>query len=138
MKVMQLLSSLKHDENERGIFFIAHTLIKEGHESVIVAGGEKNDDLFVKLARDGSTCYCLSMPKKSWWALLQVLRLKRILHKELPDIIHVHSRTPSWVLHWSLKLLIKMRDKLGLPAYCPTIIATVYGLSHQCLQPQLF
>lgn len=127
MKVMQLLSSLKHDENERGIFFIAHTLIKEGHESVIVAGGEKNDDLFVKLARDGSTCYCLSMPKKSWWALLQVLRLKRILHKELPDIIHVHSRTPAWVLHWSLKLLIKMRDKLGLPAYRPTIIATVYG-----------
>lgn len=127
MKVMQLLSSLKHDESERGIFFIAHTLIKEGHRSVVVAGGDKDDELFVKLSRDGSTCYNLAMPKKSWWALLQVLRLKHILHKELPDVIHLHSRTPAWVLHWSLKLLKNMRSKLGLPAYNPKIVATVYG-----------
>ena len=28
---------------------------------------------------------------------------KELVKKYHPDIIHVHSRTPAWVLHWALR-----------------------------------
>ncbi len=118
MKIMQLLSSVKHDDSERGIYHIAHALIKKGHESIIIADGEMDDDFVVRLTRDGSDYYKLSMPKKSWLSLRHVFRLKKLIDHHKPDIIHVHSRTPAWVLHWALRLSPKPR---------PKIIATMYG-----------
>lgn len=119
MKVMQLLSSLKHDESERGIWDIAHLLIKMGHESVVVASADDDDELVVKLIRDGSDYYKLPMTKKSWWSLRQVFKLRQLIDQHKPDIIHIHSRTPAWVLHWALRPYPKtMRPKL---------ISTFYG-----------
>lgn len=116
---MQLLSSLKHDESERGIWDIAHLLIKMGHESVVVASADDDDELVVKLIRDGSDYYKLPMTKKSWWSLRQVFKLRQLIDQHKPDIIHIHSRTPAWVLHWALRPYPKtMRPKL---------ISTFYG-----------
>lgn len=119
MKVMQLLSSLKHDEAERGIWDISHALIKQGHESVVIASAEDDNSLVVKLTRDGSDYHKLPMTKKSWWSLRQVFRLRRLIESHKPDIIHVHSRTPAWVLHWALRPYPK--------AMQPKIISTFYG-----------
>lgn len=119
MKVMQLLSSLKHDESERGIWDIAHLLIKMGHESVVVASADDDDELVVKLIRDGSDYYKLPMTKKSWWSLRQVFKLRQLIDQHKPDIIHIHSRTPAWVLHWALRPYPK--------AMRPKLISTFYG-----------
>lgn len=127
---MQLLSSVKHDDSERGIYHIAHSLIKKGHESIIVACGDDDDEFIVRLTHEGSDYYKLPMPKKSWWALRQVWRLKALIEEHKPDIIHLHSRTPAWVLHWALKLLKKQYKQQALPntsAYYPKIVSTVYG-----------
>lgn len=118
MKVLQLCSSLKHDESERGIYTVSHALIKAGHESVIVASADEEDsDLVLRLMRDGADYHRLPMPKKSWWALRQVFALRRLIDQHNPDIIHVHSRTPAWVLHWALKYR----------ATRPKIVSTLYG-----------
>lgn len=119
MKVLQLSSSLKHDESERGIYPISHALIKAGHESIIVGSADEDSKLVTRLVRDGAKYYQLPMPKKSWWALLQVPALRRLINKHQPDIIHVHSRTPAWVLHWAL--LAYPKDKR------PKIVSSLYG-----------
>lgn len=119
MKVLHLLSSLNHDESERGIYAITHAMAKAGHKSIVVGCADKNHELVTRLLRDDTVYYQMSMPKKSWLALRHVFRLKHLIVQHKPDIIHVHSRTPAWVLHIAMNWLPK--DKL------PKVIATVYG-----------
>ena len=54
MKVMRLLSSLKHDESERGIFHLGRALVKNGHTSIIVSSADESNDLVRRLKRDGN------------------------------------------------------------------------------------
>lgn len=126
MKILQLLSSLKYDESERGVYAISHALIKNGHSSIVVASAPDNDELVAKLVRDGAEYYYLPMKKKSWTSLKQVFKLRKIILTEQPDIIHIHSRTPAWVLHWALRPL-KKNIKENPNIYYPKIIATIYG-----------
>lgn len=119
MKVMHLLSSLKHDESERGIFAITHALSKAGHESVVVGSATADDELVLRLLRDDTKYYRIPMLKKSWLSLVYVLKLRRLISEYEPDIVHVHSRTPAWVLHWAIRPLPDDKQ--------PKIVATVYG-----------
>lgn len=119
MKVMRLLSSLKHDESERGIFHLGRALVKNGHTSIIIASADTDNELVTRLERDGNIYHQLVMLKKSWWSLLQVLPLRRLIEKYSPDIIHVHSRTPAWILHFALR---GARVKSF-----PKIVSTMYG-----------
>lgn len=119
MKVLHLLSSLKYDESERGIYAITHAMAKAGHKSVVIGCADKNHELVTRLLRDDTIYYQMAMPKKSWWALRHIFRLKHLILQHKPDIIHVHSRTPAWVLHMSMSWLPKEKR--------PKVIATVYG-----------
>ncbi len=116
---MQLLSSLKHDESERGVYGIAHALIKQGHRSIVISSAHADDELVVRLMRDGSYHHTLPMPKKSWWALRHVLSLRALIDQHKPDIIHVHSRTPAWVLYWALRPYPESMR--------PKVVSTMYG-----------
>ncbi|KAA0939943.1 MULTISPECIES: glycosyltransferase [unclassified Psychrobacter] len=119
MKVMRLLSSLKHDESERGIFHLGRALVKNEHTSIIISSANEDNDLVRRLKRDGNHYHQLYMNKKSWLSLLQVAPLRRLIEKYDPDIIHVHSRTPAWVLHLALRRArVKRRPKL---------VSTMYG-----------
>lgn len=119
MKVMRLLSSLKHDESERGIFHLGRALVKNGHTSVIVSSADENNDLVKRLKRDGNNYHQLYMNKKSWLSLLQVSALRHLIEKYEPDVIHVHSRTPAWILHLALR---RTRVKR-----LPKLVSTMYG-----------
>ncbi|AAZ18664.1 possible glycosyl transferase [Psychrobacter arcticus 273-4] len=119
MKVMRLLSSLKHDESERGIFHLGRALVKNEHTSIIISSANEDNDLVRRLKRDGNHYHQLYMNKKSWLSLLQVAPLRRLIEKYDPDIIHVHSRTPAWILHLALRRArVKRRPKL---------VSTMYG-----------
>ena len=119
MIVMRLLSSLKHDESERGIFHLGRALVKNGHTSIIVSSADEDNELVKRLERDGNLYHQLHMNKKSWRSLLQVIPLRHLIEKYNPDIIHVHSRTPAWILHLALKRAkVKRRPKL---------VSTMYG-----------
>ncbi len=119
MIVMRLLSSLKHDESERGIFHLGRSLVKNGHTSIIVSSADKDNELVKRLERDGNLCHQLYMNKKSWISLLQIIPLRHLIEKYNPDVIHVHSRTPAWVLHLALR-----RAKVKRP---PKLVSTMYG-----------
>lgn len=101
MKVMHLSSSLKHDEAERGIYAITHALMRAGHESIVIGAAHEEEELVTRLMRDDTVYYQLPMPKILVGAK-NILKLRRIIQAHEPDIIHVHSRTPAWVLHWAL------------------------------------
>lgn len=119
MIVMRLLSSLKHDESERGIFQLGRMLVKNGHTSIIIASANADQSLVKRLERDGNHYHKLVMRKKSWSSLFNVLALRRMIEHYSPDIIHVHSRTPAWVLYWALKgARVKQKPKL---------VSTIYG-----------
>lgn len=119
MKVMRLLSSLKHDESERGIFHLGRALVKRGHTSIIVSSADTDHELVKRLERDGNIYHQLSLEKKSWLSLRQIWPLRHLIEKHQPDIIHIHSRTPAWILHWALR-----RTKV---ARKPKLVATMYG-----------
>lgn len=119
MKVMHLSSSLKHDESERGIFAITHALSRAGHESIVIGSADPDDELVLRLGRDDTLYYRIPMAKKSWWSLIHVFKLRGLINEHKPDIIHVHSRTPAWVLHWAIRPLT--HDKK------PKIVASMYG-----------
>lgn len=119
MIVMRLLSSLKHDESERGIFHLGRALVKNEHTSIIISSADEDNDLVKRLERDGNLYHQLYMNKKSWLSLLQVAPLRRLIEKYNPDVIHVHSRTPAWILHLALR-----RARLKRP---PKLVSTMYG-----------
>lgn len=119
MKVMRLLSSLHHDEDERQVFLLTRTLIKQGHQTMVVTSTEPSHELAVRLRRDGSAYEQVSMEKNSWFSLLSIFRLARLIHRYRPNIIHVHSRTPAWVLKWASQFIPA--------AYRPVTVATIYG-----------
>ncbi|WP_019673819.1 glycosyltransferase family 4 protein [Psychrobacter lutiphocae] len=119
MKVMRLLSSLKHDESERGIFHLGRALVKREHTSIIISSSDTEHDLVKRLQRDGNIYHQLSLEKKSWLALRQILPLRRLIEQYQPDIIHMHSRTPAWILHWALRGA-KLRQ-------FPKLVSTMYG-----------
>ena len=77
MIVMRLLSSLKHDESERGIYQLGRKVIKSGGKSIIIASADMNDNLVKRLIREGNQYHQLEMKKKSWLSLLKI----RALHK---------------------------------------------------------
>ena len=119
MKVMRLLSSLKHDESERGIFHLGRALVKNEHTSIIVSSADEDNDLVRRLKRDGNIYHQLHMNKKSWLSLLQVSSLRHLIEKYEPDVIHVHSRTPAWILHLALRRARVRR--------LPKLVSTMYG-----------
>lgn len=119
MIVMRLLSSLKHDESERGIFYLGRALVKNGHTSIIVSSADDDNELVKRLERDGNIYHQLHMYKKSWMAILQIAPLRHLIEQYNPDVIHVHSRTPAWVLHLALR---RARVKP-----LPKLVSTMYG-----------
>ncbi|WP_227677787.1 glycosyltransferase [Psychrobacter frigidicola] len=119
MIVMRLLSSLKHDESERGIFYLGRALVKNGHTSIIVSSADDDNELVKRLERDGNLYHQLYMNKKSWLSLLQIAPLRHLIEQYEPDIIHVHSRTPAWILHLALR---RARVK-----NIPKLVSTMYG-----------
>lgn len=119
MRIMRLLSSLHHNEDERQVFLLSRRLVKLGHASMVVASTDPQHELAVRLQRDGSVYEQAYLKKDTWLSLLSVFRIVRLIHQFRPDIIHIHSRTPAWVLKWALQFIPE--------AYRPITVATIYG-----------
>ncbi|WP_395145270.1 glycosyltransferase [Moraxella atlantae] len=119
MRVMRLLSSLHHDDDERGVIAISRQLVRQGYTSLVVSSTPASHELAQRLCRDGSEYKSLYLAKQSWWSLWSAFGLARLIHQFRPDVIHVHSRTPAWVLKWALELVpVALR---------PLTVGTIYG-----------
>ena len=115
IKVIQLLPELNIGGVERGTRDFSNTLIKKGHESIVISNG----GLFEKDITDyGAKHINLPIHKKSLFSLFLAKKLSHIYEQEQPDIVHVRSRMPAWINYFAFKKLSKK----------PILVSTFHGL----------
>jgi len=110
LKVVQVLPSLESGGVERGVLETAKALSDQGHESLVISAGGR---LVETLEAQGSKHISWDLGKKSLSMLFQVKAMRRWLELNQPDVIHVRSRMPAWVvwLAWR-KMPAKKRPHL--------------------------
>lgn len=118
MKVLQVLPELNSGGVERGTLEVAAHLVNHGHRSLVLSAGGQ---LIPELEAAGSRHIALPVHRKSPATLMQVRKVRDLLRREQPDILHLRSRVPAWVcwLAWR---------KLD-PATRPRLVTTVHGFN---------
>ncbi|MFV0277827.1 MAG: glycosyltransferase family 4 protein [Parahaliea sp.] len=117
MKVLQVLPCLNSGGVERGTLDFARSLVAGGHQSLVMSSGGR---LQAQLEQEGSRHVRFAVHAKSPLSLLRVPALRRLLLALAPDVIHVRSRVPAWMVWLALK---------PLPArQRPLLVSTFHGL----------
>ncbi len=117
MKVLQVLPSLNSGGVERGTLDLARCLVERGDTSLVMSCGGR---LQPELEADGSTHVSYPVHAKSPASLWRVRGLRRELQRLQPDVIHVRSRIPAWMVWLALKPLPS--------AQRPLLVSTFHGL----------
>jgi glycosyltransferase involved in cell wall biosynthesis len=118
LKVLQVLPELNSGGVERGTLEVAAHLVGQGHESVVLSAGGR---LVPDLEAAGSRHLALPVHKKSPFTLLQVGKVRDLLRRERPDILHLRSRLPAWICWLAWRRLD--------PATRPRLVTTVHGFN---------
>ena len=95
MKVIQVLPALELGGVERGTLEIGRALVSAGHQSIVISRGGR---LVEQLEKEGSIHVVWDLGKKSFLTFLQIWKLRRWLSAHNPDIVHVRSRMPAWIV----------------------------------------
>lgn len=117
LRIVQVLPALNEGGVERGTVEFARELVKLGHESIVISNGGRQVE---RLLAEGTRHIQMPVHKKSLTSLLQVRPMRKLLAELEPDIVHVRSRIPAWIvwLAWR-KLPAKQR---------PGLVSTFHGL----------
>jgi glycosyltransferase involved in cell wall biosynthesis len=116
MKIIQVLPEMNAGGVERGTLEIASFLVKHGHEAIVVSNGGR----MVPALEDAGVGH-VTMPvhRKSLATLLQVPAMRGFLTTARPDIVHIRSRVPGWVVWLAWR---------GMnPLTRPHLVSTVHG-----------
>ncbi|MDD5406926.1 MAG: glycosyltransferase family 4 protein [Sulfurovaceae bacterium] len=115
MRIVQLLPELNEGGVERGTVELNREFVKLGHESIIISCGGK---LVSQIELDGGEHVkfdvCLKNP---FTAIFRVYRLRKLLRELKPDVVHVRSRVPAWLIYFA-------KRGLGLK-----VVSTVHGFN---------
>ncbi|KIM04176.1 MAG: glycosyl transferase [Sulfurovum sp. FS06-10] len=115
MKIVQILPELNEGGVERGTLELSRELIKQGHTSVVISHGGK---LVPQLEQEGALHVKLDVCSKNpFSAPWRIFQLYQALKKLAPDVVHVRSRVPAWMVFFANKFL-----------HFP-IISTVHGFN---------
>lgn len=117
MKVLQVLPSLHSGGVERGTVEFASDLVRQGHESFVLSSG---GPLVAQLTAQGSTHITMPVHRKSLKSFTQIRPVRALLKSLQPDIVHVRSRMPAWIV-WLARNGLPKHDRPGL-------ISTFHGL----------
>ncbi|QSP96063.1 glycosyltransferase family 4 protein [Marinobacter salinisoli] len=117
MRILQALPALHSGGVERGTVEFAAELVKRGIESFVVSSG---GPMAEHLRRAGSTHIQMPIHRKSPASFGQILPMRELIRSVRPDIIHVRSRMPAWIVHLAW---------LSLPASeRPRVVSTFHGM----------
>lgn len=115
MKIVQLLPELNEGGVERGTVELSRELTRRGFESVVISKGGK---LVSQIEKDGGMHIRLDVCSKNvFTAPWRIFLLYKALKKVKPDIVHVRSRVPAWMLFFANQFL-------RLP-----VVSTVHGFN---------
>jgi glycosyltransferase involved in cell wall biosynthesis len=117
LKVIQVLPELNSGGVERGTIEFAKTLVDQGHESIVISNGGRQVG---RLEAEGSTHIQMAVHKKSPVSLMQVRAMRKLLTQLKPDIVHVRSRVPAWIVWLAWRKLPKDSR--------PKLISTFHGM----------
>lgn len=103
MKIVQILPELNEGGVERGVVELNREYIKKGIESIVISNGGK---LVSQIENDGGEHYTFDVCSKNiFTAFFRVSGLKKLLKEIKPDIVHVRSRVPAWLVYFANKSL---------------------------------
>lgn len=114
LSVLQVLPELNIGGVERAVLETAQALAEQGHHSHVLSAGGRQVSA---LQAGGSRHHCLAVGRKSPLTCLLVGRVRRLIRTLAPDLVHVRSRLPAWVIHAALR---GARPR-------PALISTVHG-----------
>lgn len=114
--MVQLIPSLGPGGAERSTMEVARALVAAGHRSVVISGGGR---WVTRLKAEGSEHYQLPIGKKSIGILGTLFKLRARLKKLRPNVVHVRSRLPAWLLRFAL---------IGIHPR-PAVVTTIHGLN---------
>lgn len=117
MRVLQVLPSLHSGGVERGTVDFAQQLVKQGHESIVMSSG---GPLAQQIIDNGSRHIEFPVHQKSLKSLFYVRRLRQLILEIKPDIIHVRSRVPAWMVWLAVKKIPKEKK--------PRLVSTFHSL----------
>lgn len=117
MRVLQVLPALNSGGVERGTIEFARELVARGHESWVMSCGGR---LVTRLEAEGSGHIRFPVHRRSLRSLLSVRTLRRRILELQPDIVHVRSRVPAWMVWLALRPLRQHQR--------PVLVSTFHGL----------
>ncbi|GGC83289.1 glycosyltransferase family 4 protein [Marinobacter halophilus] len=117
MKILQALPALYSGGVERGTVEFAAELVKRGHESFVVSNG---GPMAEQVRGQGSTHIHMPIHRKTPASFGQILPMRKLLQELKPDIVHVRSRMPAWIINLALKTLPADQQ--------PGIVSTFHGM----------
>lgn len=115
MHIVQVLPELNEGGVERGVVEINRGLVQRGVRSTVISLGGR---LAGTIEVDGGRHVTLDVCSKNLLTFsFRAVQLRRVLVDLRPDIVHVRSRLPAWLLHVANR-------RLHLP-----VVATVHGFN---------
>jgi glycosyltransferase involved in cell wall biosynthesis len=103
MRIVQLLPELNEGGVERGVIELNREYVKLGIESYVISNGGK---LSNQIALNGGNYMKFDVCSKNiFTSFSRINNLKKILKDIKPDIIHVRSRVPAWLVYFANKSL---------------------------------
>ncbi|MDY3201669.1 MAG: glycosyltransferase family 4 protein, partial [Arcobacter sp.] len=103
MKIVQVLPELNEGGVERGVVELNREFVKKGIESFVISLGGKLEN---QINLDGGTFIKFDVCSKNIFTTIsRINSLKKILKELKPDIIHVRSRVPAWLVYFANKRL---------------------------------
>lgn len=115
MRIVQIIPELNEGGVERGVVELNREFTKKGIESFVISAGGKLEN---QINLDGGNHIKFDVCSKNIFTLFsRVNGLKKILKELRPDIIHVRSRVPAWLVFFANKSL-KIK-----------IVSTVHGFN---------
>lgn len=101
MRVVQLIPNLNEGGVERGVVDLNKEFIKKGIENIVISNGGR---LVSQIEKDGGKHIKFDVSSKNVFSVIpRVIKLKKILKELNPDIIHVRSRVPAWLVYFANK-----------------------------------
>jgi len=103
MKIVQILPELNEGGVEYDVLELNRELSKRGYESLVISNGGK---LLSQIVSDGGEHIQVDVCSKNpLTAFFRVLKLKKVLKGMHPDIVHVRSRVPAWLVYFANRSL---------------------------------
>ena len=103
MKIVQILPELNEGGVERGTVELNREFAKKGLTSLVISNGGKLEN---QINIDGGTHIKFDVCSKNIFSIFsRISKLKKILKDINPDIVHVRSRVPAWLVYFANKSL---------------------------------